>query len=70
MLVLTRRLSQEIVIDDNIRITIVAVSGNTVRIGITAPQAVRVDRKELRDRIEGKADLPLIVEDGVAQSAR
>jgi len=38
MLVLTRRLSQEIVIADNIRITIVAVSGNSVRIGITAPR--------------------------------
>lgn len=50
MLVLTRRSGEEIVIDGDIRITVVAVKGDRVRIGITAPEAVCVDRKEVHDR--------------------
>ena len=47
MLVLTRRVGEEIVIDGDIRITITAVRGDRVRIGITAPEFVRVDRQEI-----------------------
>jgi carbon storage regulator len=50
MLVLTRRIGEEIVIDDHIRITVVAIKGEKIRLGITAPASVRVDRKELHDR--------------------
>lgn len=50
MLVLTRRLGEEIVIDRNIRLTIVAVEGSQARIGVRAPPEVRVDRKEVSDR--------------------
>jgi carbon storage regulator len=60
MLVLTRRCSQEIVINDNIRITIVAVQGGHVRLGIDAPPSVRVDRKEVRDRLTGKEEAPYL----------
>jgi carbon storage regulator len=51
MLVLTRKGGQEIVIDGTIRITIVAVGGDRVRVGITAPPDVRVDRQEVFERI-------------------
>ena len=51
MLVLTRKDGQEIVIDDRIRITIVAVKGDRVRVGITAPPEVRVDRDEVHERV-------------------
>jgi carbon storage regulator len=37
MLVLTRRVGEEIVIDGNIRITVTAIHGERVRIGVTAP---------------------------------
>jgi carbon storage regulator len=47
MLVLTRRVGEEIVIDGNIRLTVVMVKGQTIRLGITAPPAVRVVRQEL-----------------------
>ena len=47
MLVLTRRLGEEIVIADNIRISVVALEGRKVRLGITAPASVRVLRLEL-----------------------
>ena len=50
MLVLTRRVGEEIVIDGNIRVVVVAVKGDKVRLGINAPAAVTVDRKEIHDR--------------------
>ncbi len=51
MLVLTRKLNQEIVIGDDIRITIVAVGGDQVKLGITAPRSIPVHRSEvLRER--------------------
>ena len=47
MLVLSRKLNQEIVIGDNVKVTILKVKGNTVRLGIEAPRNVRVVRGEL-----------------------
>ncbi len=52
MLVLTRKPGEQIVIDDGqIRITILAVKGDRVRVGITAPPDVRVDREEVHRRV-------------------
>lgn len=50
MLVLTRTIGQEIVVDSAVRIRIVDVRGGKVRIGITAPESVEVDRLEVRQR--------------------
>ena len=50
MLVLTRRIGEKIVISDDICVTIVEVSGDRVRIGVTAPKSVRVDRHEVHVR--------------------
>jgi len=50
MLVLTRNVGEKIVIDGNIQITVVAIKGNKVRIGIEAPDNVRVDREEVHQR--------------------
>ena len=50
MLVLTRKPGEEIVIDGNIRVTVVAVQGDRIRIGIIAPQSVVVDRAEIHER--------------------
>lgn len=47
MLVLTRRLGEEIVIDGQVRIEVVALKNGHVRLGITAPPAVSVLRSEL-----------------------
>ena len=47
MLVLTRRVGEEIVIAGNIRVTVVMVRGETVRLGIAAPPSVPVVRQEL-----------------------
>ena len=48
MLVLSRKLTEQIRIGDNITISILRVKGNTVRVGIDAPRDVRVVRGELR----------------------
>lgn len=50
MLVLSRTIGQEIVVDDAVRIRIVDVRGGKVRIGIMAPDDVDVDRLEVRQR--------------------
>jgi carbon storage regulator CsrA len=47
MLVLTRKLQQQIKIGDDITVTVLRVKGNTVRIGVQAPREVRVVRGEL-----------------------
>ena len=52
MLVLTRRLGDEIVIDGTIRVTVVGLKGDKVRLGISAPDSVAVDRQEVHRRRE------------------
>ena len=47
MLVLSRQKEQTIVIGDDIRITIVDVKGDKVRLGIDAPRSVTVHREEV-----------------------
>src|SRR5262249_19157204 len=47
MLVLTRRVGEQIVIQDSIRVTIVSNERDRVRLGISAPQETRVDRQEI-----------------------
>jgi len=47
MLVLSRKQDQEIVIGDNIRITVLKTRGNVVRLGIEAPRDIKVVRGEL-----------------------
>jgi carbon storage regulator len=52
MLVLSREEKEEIVIGGGtIRITVVAIRGDRVRLGITAPRDVRVDRSEVHERV-------------------
>jgi carbon storage regulator len=47
MLVLTRKTNQSIMIGDEIEVSVLAVSGDKVRVGITAPRDVPVFRKEV-----------------------
>lgn len=47
MLVLTRKESESIVIDGRIRVTVLGINGNRVRLGISAPSDVPVMREEL-----------------------
>ena len=51
MLILTRRIGEKLVIDENVIITIVGAKGNQIRIGIEAPRDVQVHREEIYKRI-------------------
>lgn len=55
MLVLTRKTNEEIIIGDNIRITIVEVAPGRVKIGVDAPKSVRVDRAEVHEKKQQEA---------------
>ncbi len=50
MLVLTRRLGEAIVINGEIQVSVVALQGGKVRIGVEAPEWVTVDRLEVHQR--------------------
>jgi carbon storage regulator len=50
MLILTRRAGEALRIGDDIEVTIMAVNGSQVRIGINAPRDVAVDREEIAER--------------------
>jgi len=52
MLILTRRISESLMIGDEVKITVLGVKGNQVRIGIEAPKDVPVHREEIFRRIQ------------------
>lgn len=51
MLVLSRKASEEILIGDNVRIIILGILGDKVRLGVEAPREVPVHRREIYDAI-------------------
>jgi carbon storage regulator len=61
MLILTRRPQETIRVGEEITITILAIEGNKVRIGIAAPRNVVVDREEVYERKQREAviEVPL-----------
>jgi carbon storage regulator len=52
MLVLTRRVGESIVIDNEITVTVLGVKGNQVRLGVIAPKDIAVHREEIFDKIQ------------------
>ena len=54
MLVLTRKVGQKVMIGDNIEVTILAINGGQIKVGIAAPKSVDVDREEIRKRKQGE----------------
>jgi len=52
MLVLSRQRDETIMIGDDIEITVVDIRGDKIRLGINAPRAVQVHRKEVYEAIK------------------
>ena len=54
MLILSRRPGESLTIGDDVVVTVVGVSGNQIRLGITAPREVRVLQKEVYKAMQEK----------------
>ena len=54
MLILTRMVGETIVIDGGIKVTVMDVQGNQIRLGIDAPKEVKVYREEIIERIKAE----------------
>ncbi len=54
MLVLTRKVGEEILIGDRIRLKVMEVSGSKVRLGIEAPQDLRIYREEVLAKVKSE----------------
>ena len=59
MLILTRRIGEALKIGDDIRVMVLGVRGNQIRMGIHAPAEVPVHRQEIYDRIHENVDLEI-----------
>jgi carbon storage regulator len=52
LLILTRKIGESLMIGAEVTVTVMAVHGNQVRIGIKAPRDVEVHREEIYERIK------------------
>jgi carbon storage regulator len=60
MLVLSRKLNESIVINDNVVVTVLGVQGDRVRLGIEAPGEIPVHRQEVYEKMQTQA-VPLCI---------
>lgn len=56
MLILTRRIGETLMIGDEVKITVLGVKGNQVRLGTTAPRDVAVHREEIYEKVQNEKD--------------
>lgn len=52
MLILTRRIGETLVIGEDVTVTVLAVKGGQVRLGVNAPKEVPVHREEIFQRLQ------------------
>ncbi|MGB6045309.1 MAG: carbon storage regulator [Pirellulales bacterium] len=69
MLVLSRKLQQSIRIGDSVTITILQVKGKSVRIGIEAPESIKIVRGELPDYTARQVEIADIAVAAVAEES-
>ena len=69
MLVLSRKPGESIRIGDDIKVTVVKIRGNRVRVGIEAPNGIHIVRGELNDWQELSFDRPAIMDMGDSSSS-
>lgn len=68
MLILTRRAGESLVIGDNITITVLAIKGNQIRLGIDAPKDVSVHRQEIQLKINKAGSNDFFTKDSLSGS--
>ncbi|MEK6765810.1 MAG: carbon storage regulator CsrA [Planctomycetota bacterium] len=57
MLILTRRLGESIIIDNNIKITVVDINKQQIKLGIDAPKNITINREEIAMKIKEENQL-------------
>jgi carbon storage regulator len=65
MLVLSRKVGDKLVIDGNITVEVVKISGNRISLGIVAPSNVKILRGELTEPKAFTQTIEMVVEDGM-----
>jgi len=55
VLVLSRRVDESLLIDKEIKITVLEIKGGQVRLGITAPSSIKIHREEVFNRIQNES---------------
>ncbi len=65
MLVLSRKVGEQLVIDGNITVEVVKIQGNRISLGIVAPSNVKILRGELTEQQSKPQIVELVVEDGL-----
>jgi carbon storage regulator len=61
MLVLSRQVDEEIVIGDDIVVSVVRIRGDKVRLGISAPDSISIHRREVYEAIQRERAGELVV---------
>lgn len=56
MLILTRKINEEIKIDGDITVKIISISENSVRIGIIAPKEIQIIRSEIYEKVKENSE--------------
>jgi carbon storage regulator len=54
LLILTRRVNESLIVGDEVTVTVVAVKGNQVRLGVNAPRDIAVHREEVYERLKNE----------------
>ena len=62
MLILTRKIGESLMINDNIIITILGIKGTQIRIGINAPKEIIVHREEIYKKLKIKKNINTFID--------
>jgi carbon storage regulator len=54
MLILTRRMGETLMIGNQVTVTVLAIKGSQVRLGIDAPKDLEVFREEIYERVQAE----------------
>ncbi len=57
MLILTRMLGESIIIEDNIKVTVVDINYQQIKLGIDAPKHITINREEVAKKVKEENQL-------------
>jgi len=57
MILLTRQIGETIIVDGGIKVTVMDIQGNHIKLGIDAPKEMKVYREEIFKRMQSEKDV-------------